>query len=37
MSEDDCARLLDACADMRREVDLENWSSTRRSRRLTLV
>lgn len=31
------ARLLDACADMRREVDLENWSSTRRLRRLTLV
>lgn len=31
------ARLLDACADMRREVDLDSWSSTRRSRRLTLV
>ena len=31
------AHLLDACADMRAEVDLENWSSTRRSRRLTLV
>lgn len=30
-------RLLDACADMRAEVDLENWSSTRRLRRLTLV
>ncbi|MES2016778.1 MAG: alpha-hydroxyketone-type quorum-sensing autoinducer synthase [Pseudomonadota bacterium] len=30
-------RLLDACADMRSEVDLENWSSSRRSRRLTLV
>ena len=31
------ARLLDACADMRAEVDLESWSSTRRLRRLTLV
>lgn len=30
-------RLLAACADMRAEVDLENWSSTRRQRRLTLV
>ncbi|PWF45476.1 alpha-hydroxyketone-type quorum-sensing autoinducer synthase [Massilia glaciei] len=30
-------KLLDACADMRREVDLEGWSSTRRQRRLTLV
>lgn len=30
-------RLLDACADMRDEVDLDGWSSTRRSRRLTLV
>ncbi len=37
MTAHDCARLLDACADMRREVDMENWSSTRRSRRLTLV
>ncbi len=37
MSEDDGARLLDACADMRREVDMESWSSTRRLRRLTLV
>jgi CAI-1 autoinducer synthase len=37
MSGDDCARLLAACADMRGEVDLENWSSTRRLRRLTLV
>ena len=34
---DQCARLLEACADMRRDVDLENWSSTRRLRRLTLV
>ncbi len=33
----DVARLLDACADMRAEVDLESWSSTRRQRRLTLV
>lgn len=31
------SRLLDACDDMRKEVDLESWSSTRRSRRLTLV
>jgi CAI-1 autoinducer synthase len=30
-------RLLAACADMRAEVDLEGWSSTKRSRRLTLV
>ncbi|WP_426208468.1 alpha-hydroxyketone-type quorum-sensing autoinducer synthase [Massilia sp. TWP1-3-3] len=37
MNGDDCARLLDACADMRREVDLDGWSSTRRLRRLTLV
>ena len=37
MGDDDIARLLEACADMRREVDLENWSSTRRSRCLTLV
>jgi CAI-1 autoinducer synthase len=37
LGQDDCARLLAACADMRREVDMENWSSTRRSRRLTLV
>jgi CAI-1 autoinducer synthase len=31
------AKLLDACADMRDEVDLESWSSTRRLNRLTLV
>lgn len=31
------SRLLDACDDMRKEVDLDSWSSTRRSRRLTLV
>lgn len=37
MSEDDSARLLEACADMRDEVDLQSWSSTRRSRRLRLV
>jgi CAI-1 autoinducer synthase len=30
-------KLLDACADMRSEVDLDSWSSTRRQRRLTLV
>ena len=30
-------RLLDACADMREEVALDSWSSTRRGRRLTLV
>lgn len=33
----DIRRLLDACDDMRKEVDIESWSSTRRSRRLTLV
>jgi CAI-1 autoinducer synthase len=27
-------KLLDACADMREEVDLENWTSTLRSRRM---
>ena len=37
LDQDQIGRLLDACADMRTEVDLENWSSTRRSRRLTLV
>lgn len=37
MSDEQVARLLDACADMRREVDFETWSSTRRLRRLTLV
>lgn len=30
-------RLLAACADMRSEVELESWSSTRRARRFTLV
>jgi len=28
------AKLLDACADMREEVDLENWSSSCRGRRV---
>jgi CAI-1 autoinducer synthase len=37
MTADDSARLLEACADMRREVDMESWSSTRRLHRLTLV
>ncbi|NHZ43011.1 alpha-hydroxyketone-type quorum-sensing autoinducer synthase [Massilia aquatica] len=32
-----CARLLDACADMRLEVGMDSWPSTRRLRRLTLV
>lgn len=30
-------RLLAACADMRGELDVASWSSTRRQRRLTLV
>jgi hypothetical protein len=29
----DIDRLVDACADMRAEVDLDNWSSTLRARR----
>ncbi|MGZ3183747.1 MAG: alpha-hydroxyketone-type quorum-sensing autoinducer synthase [Telluria sp.] len=33
----DITRLLEACADMREEVGLESWSSTRRLRRLALV
>ena len=37
LTEDEVGRLLDACADMRAEVDLEGWSSTRRLRRLSLV
>ena len=37
LTDDQVARLLEACADMRDEVDLAGWSSTRRSRRLTLV
>ncbi|MES2129096.1 MAG: alpha-hydroxyketone-type quorum-sensing autoinducer synthase [Pseudomonadota bacterium] len=36
MGDEDIARLLEACADMREEVDLPNWSSSRRSR-LALV
>ena len=31
------AKLLDACAALRSELDVDNWSSTRRLRRLTLV
>ncbi|QYF91957.1 quorum-sensing autoinducer CAI-1 synthase [Massilia sp. PAMC28688] len=37
LTRDEEARLLRACADMREEVDLDSWSSTRRGRRLTLV
>ncbi|UUZ47323.1 hypothetical protein LP420_28720 [Massilia sp. B-10] len=37
MTADQVGRLLDACADMRREVDLASWSSTKRQHRLTLV
>ena len=37
MDDSQIARLLEACADMRGEVDLDGWSSSRRSRRLTLV
>jgi CAI-1 autoinducer synthase len=37
LDDDQVARLLEACADMRDEVDLGGWSSTRRARRLTLV
>ncbi|NHZ61030.1 alpha-hydroxyketone-type quorum-sensing autoinducer synthase [Massilia genomosp. 1] len=32
-----CARLLAACAEMRLEVGMDSWPSTRRLRRLTLV
>ena len=31
------ARIVQACEDIRDQVDLENWSSTRRSNRLALV
>jgi CAI-1 autoinducer synthase len=31
------ARIIQACGDIRDQVDLENWSSTRRLRRLALV
>jgi CAI-1 autoinducer synthase len=37
LTDEQATQLLDACADMRAEVDLEGWSSTRRLRRLTLV
>ncbi len=37
LDEEAIARLLAACADMRDEVDLASWSSTRRLGRLTLV
>ena len=37
LTQEEVARLLDACADMREEVDLENWSSSQRGRRLALV
>ncbi len=37
MTREQVGRLLDACADMRREVDLPSWSSTKRQHRLTLV
>jgi CAI-1 autoinducer synthase len=33
MERGDIDRLIDACADMRAEVDLDNWSSTLRARR----
>ncbi|MCS0590905.1 quorum-sensing autoinducer CAI-1 synthase [Massilia norwichensis] len=34
LSKREIAKLLDACADMREEVDLENWTSTLRHRRV---
>ncbi len=34
LSKREIARLLSACADMREEVDLENWTSTIRRRRV---
>ena len=37
MRQHDIDRLLNACEDMRDEVDLAGWSSTRRLSRLTLV
>jgi CAI-1 autoinducer synthase len=37
LSEDDIERVLAACADMRGEVGLDQWSSTRRRGRLALV
>jgi CAI-1 autoinducer synthase len=37
LTQEHIARLLDACADMRAEVDMARWPSTRRQSRLTLV
>ena len=37
LSEAQVAQVLSACADIRKETDLENWSSTRRMRKLALV
>ncbi|TFW13251.1 quorum-sensing autoinducer synthase [Massilia arenosa] len=37
MTDSDVMRLVDACADMRDEVGLAQWSSTRRRSRLALV
>lgn len=34
MTEAEIDKLIDACAAMRREVDLDNWSSSTRSRRM---
>ena len=34
LSKREIAKLLEACADMREEIDLENWTSTLRSRRV---
>jgi CAI-1 autoinducer synthase len=34
LSKREIAKLLDACADMREEVDLESWTSTARRRRV---
>jgi CAI-1 autoinducer synthase len=37
LTQSECARLLAACADMRAEVGMDSWPSTRRLRRLALV
>lgn len=37
LADGEIAALLAACADVREEVELENWSSTRRLRRLALI
>jgi CAI-1 autoinducer synthase len=37
LTDEACARLLAACADMRDEVGMASWPSTRRRRRLALV